>query len=186
MKEKPILFSAPMVKAILRGDKTQTRRIVKSIQKSDQHYGDIEQCDKYPNEFFQWQGGEKGRSFFCPYGDPGDQIWVRETFNYDGLSKSFVYKASWPNGPDGWKPSIHMPRKASRIDLLIKNIRVERLQDISEKDAREEGFPPPNPMDGGCFSAREEFKDIWQTINGHNSWFENPWVWVVEFERIRP
>jgi hypothetical protein len=206
MKERPILFSAPMVNAILEGRKTQTRRIIKPQP-------------EFIGESTAWRWDGKKGSFrgamgthieemniapYCPYGRAGDQLWVRETFGWGKFinGHQFIeYRAS-PETQDTdamgegapWKPSIHMPRSASRIDLLIKNVRVERLQDISEEDSLAEGvvddlkgteFEAP---DGAQYVAGPVtwFAQLWSRINGIQSWRDNPWVWVVEFERAKP
>lgn len=195
MRERPILFSAPMVRAILEGRKTQTRRVVK-----DRH------IDAAPPAcFFQWLREN------CPYGQPGDRLWVRETFalsviDPDGLSPEddpenydVIYRAD-PEQPGGgwadsdgneipapWKPSIHMPRWASRIDLEITAVRVEHLHDITEADARAEGAKPyllPVHPDRESLRHVDGFSQLWQSINGPDSWAANPWVWVVEFQRV--
>lgn len=182
MKERPILFSAPTVRAILAGTKTQTRRVVK-----DRH------IDAAPPAcFFQWLRER------CPYGQPGDRLWVRETWAYgvhaiaaerdeDG---PFVYRA---DGTDQgrlcarWRPSIHMPRSASRILLEITAVRVERLKDITWSDAAKEGIHVPRRArdrvdpEIGCVA---QFRRLWEQINGSGSWDTNPWVWVVEFKRV--
>ena len=189
MKTRPILFSAPMVRAILSGTKTQTRRAVK-----DRH------IDAAPPAcFFQWLRER------CTYGQPGDRLWVRETWQafFDdevpadrprgprhtmGIParpdrKSFVfYRADGP-GPvhrDGyaarWMPSIHMPRKYSRITLEVTGVRVERLQDISHADAMAEGMA----LDDAIY----DYSRLWEQINGTGSWDANPWVWVIEFQRV--
>ena len=144
----------------------------------------------------------------CPYGQPGDRLWVRETFQRFTDDGEILYKAD-PAGFEAmnelkrdeclearWRPSIHMPRWASRILLEITAVRVERLQDISEADARAEGV-----TDGGCLNcgepepcacaqpapdARDSFCRLWQSINGPGSWADNPWVWIVEFKRVQP
>ena len=152
----------------------------------------------------------------CPYGQPGDRLWVRETwqgyrmtsYEYDEWEAmespkdrnddhySPVYKADGKNFPEKWFPSIFMPREFSRIDLLIKDIRVERLQDISEADAIAEGCRPqfdksnPVTMNGiqmmPHISAKEDFQRLWDSINGKkHPWESNPWVWVINFERIK-
>ena len=133
-KERPILFSAPMVRAILDGQKTQTRRVVKPqpvLVNSQSGF-------RFPHmpgkgSFFP---GEAER--FCPYGQPGDHLWVRETWREDGRG-IVTYRATDPETAGRWKPSIHMPRRFSRIDLLIKDIRARRLQEISDRDAIAEG-----------------------------------------------
>lgn len=185
MKERPILFSAPMVRAILNGSKRQTRRVVK------RHNMDHPAIKEYILRL-------------CPYGQPGDQLWVRENF-CKPPNDDYKYRAD--DGFDGWKwkPSIHMPRVASRINLRIDDIRVERLQDITEHDAMREGiiqinissltkgasiptthaYPNHNGA-GFCQDAVHSFETLWQRINGEKSWDENPWVWVIEFQRIKP
>ena len=145
----------------------------------------------------------------CPYGQPGDMLWVREAWrvhkSYDVLNAARVYGAmggdvaycvdylATPRNEDFWgrgRPSIHMPRWASRITLRITDVRVERLQAISEDDARAEGCPYP-PEWAGRFMDRDEtaktwFKSIWNTINGPGAWDANPWVWAISFERVKP
>lgn len=181
MRERPILFSAPMVRAILDGRKTQTRRAVKHTPLLG--YPD-DWCHHVGKRDFEHGVGDFRR--FCAYGQPGDQLWVRETFATDGEG-FFAFRADGETYNDGlpWKPSIHMPRKASRIDLEITGIRVERLQEISYKDTIAEG---PRPCgwgndDGG---VQRNFARLWDEINGPGSWDKNPWVWVIEFRRIRP
>ena len=166
MKERPILFSAPMVRAILSGAKTQTRRIIKPQP--------IDSADD-PIGAYTVDGG---RSWRCPHGRPGDRLWVREAFIHEPADYC-------------WKPSIHMPRWASRITLEITDVRVERLQDISEADAVAEGCEPIRPelvQDGMIVrqgrSAVEEFRLVWEQIHGGGSWEKNPWVWVIKFKKL--
>ncbi|WP_430690033.1 hypothetical protein [Klebsiella quasipneumoniae] len=154
----------------------------------------------------------ENEGYSCPFGAVGDRIWVRETFTghyldddqiqdiKDGRDKASSlceYRADYPDGyqaADGWTPSIHMPRWASRILLEITDVRVERLNAISEEDARAEGI-----IDGGCLNcgepepcgcanpepdATDAFAYLWQSIYGQESWNANPWVWVIEFERV--
>jgi hypothetical protein len=175
MKQTPILFSTPMVQAILEGRKTQTRRVVK-------HELDNRGVRSTNNIFEDWHGKEVK----CPCGQVGDVLWVREAYAphyFDDFSHG--YKANWNdtaaeyvNQPK-WKPSIHMPKEACRIFLKITDIRVERLQDISNSDIRAEGA-----AEFGCTSHRLNFQSLWQSINGQQSWEANPWVWVIEFDRI--
>jgi hypothetical protein len=191
MKERPILFSTPMVRAILDGRKTQTRRLV-----SETHLPFIEDIIK---NLYRWDK----RPF--PYGKKGDKLWVRETFvnlteNNDG--KLFAaYKADFDSqafvGVGGkkckWNPSIFMPRWASRITLEIISVRVERLQEISEQDAIAEGIYLLSG-DGGGYkfaageqeydTAKEAYIELWKSINGADSWSKNPHVWVIEFKKI--
>ena len=179
MKSRPILFSTPMVLAILAGNKTQTRRVVKSPYSNypcvTKH---ITSCE------FDFHHDEGiGQYTASPYGKPSDQLWVRETFVWEGDTKytdmfpigSFFYKADFEEneGPTKWKPSIFMPREASRITLEITDIRVESLKEITEEDAKAEGL-----------SDVSRFREIWFKINSVNSWETNPWVWVIEFKRI--
>lgn len=192
MKTRPILFSTPMVQAIHAGRKTQTRRAIK----------------------FEWCGSAEALmhqatfdpAYKCPYGQPGDRLWVRETWGlmcyHDptdwcadsivGVSESDLrerytleHAANWklPNESSHWRPSIHMPRWASRITLEIVAVRVERLQEITEEDAKAEGVEPYAPDDG---QYRLGFRELWELINGPDSWAMNPWVWVIEFKEVKP
>jgi len=198
MKEHPILFSGEMVRAILEGHKTQTRRVVKNPERLDGLMLAGEEPD------------------WCPYGGPGDRLWVRETWGvgtrpcpHRGWVDGIEYRAdtAYLEGPDllhlrtdveppdtfefdavpdGWRPSIHMPRWACRTVLEVVSVRVERLQEITEEDARAEGFPDP-PGQNRMYPdrARYWFQNLWDSINakrGH-PWDLNPWVWVVEFQK---
>ena len=183
MKERPILFSAPMVRALLAGTKTQTRRIVKA---RDLEWMDVHQGLREPDN------AER-----CPYGQPGDRLWVRETFaRIDGQTRPWIetdYQATYTHGDrlgdtlgikKRWTPSIHMPRHASRITLEITRVRVERLRACNEVDAIAEGAPWAAcgaPQEG---SHKAGFAQLWEQINGHGSWEANPWVWVIEFKAI--
>jgi hypothetical protein len=226
-----------MVRAILAGQKTQTRRIART--------GGVKASGGTLDE--QWvyvrgtrhiilltRNGERVQPPFngiaraCPYGQPGDRLWVREAWAWPGEER-FIYRADewaadlvekWktdPNYPQvKWRPSIHMPRKAGRITLEVTGVRVERLQSISEEDAKAEGaafvdhgkamiplsidggktwgnFPSqnagwsmehPQPSDHCLGSARMAFANLWNKINGPESWDANPWVWVVEFKKL--
>lgn len=183
MKERPILFSSPMVNAILQGKKTQTRRIVKNTALQ---------------LLLSGHTPELVCAEFCPYGLPGDILWVRESWHDhtesikglpDGLggyidTPVYDYKA---NHIDDkwillkWRPSIHMPRAACRIMLEITNIHVEHLHDITENDAVSEGC-----ASGGDWDTAPTviFSNLWKKINGPDSWEENPLVWVIEFKKI--
>ncbi|WP_431274261.1 hypothetical protein ACQ858_19720 [Variovorax ureilyticus] len=192
MKERPILFSAPMVRAILAGTKTQTRRICKPAEAQGLSY--VVDCQDGT-----W-GNEEGDMpvFSCPYGRAGDRLWVRETFaRIDGQTRPWIetdYRATYTHGDrlgdrlginKRWTPSIHMPRHASRINLEVTGVRVERLQDISEADAKAEGVQMPDgtPTPPEFWSYRQEFGRLWEEINGASSWEANPWVWVIEVRR---
>ena len=199
MKERPILFSAPMVRALLAGTKTQTRRIFKPDRMTWDANG------RYTT--YAMRGGELSTTgsgpfkpsswlHYCPYGQPGDRLWVRETFaRIDGQTRPWIetdYQATYTHGDrlgdtlgikKRWTPSIHMPRHASRITLEVTGVRVERLQDISEADAIAEGVRNSLHLPGGRF-ARENFEHLWWTVNGDGSWESNPWVWVIEFKRV--
>lgn len=177
MKERPILFSAPMVRAILEGRKTQTRRVIKPQPESHLDPDSVKGA---------WESGFIDVK--CPYGQPGDRLWVRETFAWlpDGLNADqnhgrYHYRADGDLAVK-WQPSIHMPRIASRITLRIKDVRVERLQDISDADALAEGVDQTNTSIRGY--AAERFKRLWSSINGADSWHSNPWVWVIEFKKV--
>lgn len=200
MKERPILFSAPMVRAVLEGRKTMTRRVAKRLLLG------------LPQAEMNAQ---------CPYGQPGDRLWVRETWahndgwyddtdavawkNWHGERNGrqcatwVDYRATYQQDKDGcdrdwpWRPSIHMPRWASRITLEVTGVRVERLCEITEADARAEGvecFDDTKTFRSYwndfcvCLSAKDSFQTLWAEINGPDSWDANPWVWVVEFRRV--
>ncbi len=166
MKERPIMFSGEMVRAILEGRKTQTRRVWKrpELRKAD------------------WEIGDS--SIACPYGEVGDRLWVRETWCGGQHGMPVHYKASWTEHEYGpaWKPSIHMPRKYSRITLEITGVRVERVQDMSVEDAINEGIGLSSVDPLGSFGQ------LWDSINAKcgYGWGVNPWVWVVEFKRVLP
>lgn len=202
MKERPILFSAPMVRAILSGQKTQTRRAYK-----------VGNGGVWPNP--NDRPGMQQATRNCPYGQPGDRLWVRETFmdllgtgvehrNADGIRQRYAFAAEFHPGSHAdearkdyglkWKPSIHMPREASRITLEVTGVRVERLQHISETDAIAESIEqhktglwlPCREKGKAHIDPRLAYRDLWESINGVGSWDTNPWVWVVRFNRIRP
>ncbi len=254
-KERPIIFSAPMIRAILEGRKTVTRRVVKP----QPEFRDVQGL------FASWafKGGllypnaKNDVLALCPYGQPGDQLWLREAWRpaawRDEGRVAVDYRASpeqnrtpWLDVPEGtwaemwprltdealaaldagrgsirsegdgfrwdrgdspcrWRPSIHMPRWASRITLEVTSVRVERLQDISEDDAIAEGLHRIE-IDSGyrdSYSATPStwaqvveqevaayndptraYRDLWESINGAGSWDANPWVWVINFKRV--
>jgi hypothetical protein len=215
-KERPILFNGAMVRAILAGRKTQTRRAIKP-QPADDIAPHV-----FPNAAVQgWRSSLRHAygattSHFCPFGQPGDRLWVRETW---GLVPSSAYRASVgvdqtvnpaqphdaaiyregfdrASGGIRWRPSIHMPRWASRLTLTITDVRVERLQRISEADARAEGVSLANGLTSGHLSSaevasigdsslRRGYANLWNSLNAARGygWDANPWVWVVSFER---
>ncbi|ELY5242775.1 hypothetical protein SM868_004375 [Yersinia enterocolitica] len=189
MNEKPILFNAEMVNAILSGRKTQTRRIISEktlhlfgVAASAGECHPIELCDQRSQSYYL---------DFCPLGKPGDQLWVREAFAAGLCTEStLAYRATHKTEDleEGWgetikwTPSIHMPRWASRINLLITGVRVERLQDISDADASAEGCKISSMQSGDCLS--DMFARLWKSIYGDESWQASPWVWVIEFERM--
>jgi len=208
MKERPILFSGPMVRAILEGRKTQTRRVVKGAPTNPESY--LLGCHKGTwgiHEDVEKDGGV--HRLKCPYGVPGDRLWVRESFRVSPSRHvpddhgTLTYSADGDSIEfDGSEidmkrlilgkgyPSIHMPRWASRISLEITGFRVERLNDISENDAFCEGTGYRD-IDGTSHHAGGHpsystgaFKSLWESINGPGSWDLNPWVWVVEFKRL--
>lgn len=185
MKGRPILFSAPMVRAILAGTKTQTRRVAKGL------------ALEWLSEGFTPEFVADYQNRLCPYGQPGDRLWVRETWALAFESaviphpEAVIYRADEGNADWGgrWKPSIHMPRWASRITLEIVSVRVERLQDISGTDCLAEGVGAPVGSElsyGSVTDAwnKREYARLWESINGPGSWDANPWVWVVEFKRV--
>lgn len=227
MTERGMIFNAEMVRALLSGRKTQTRRPIKWKQTRFTEIGEREDGSKWP-----WsEDAEHACDFWhpCPFGAVGDRIWVREAYRFpaslDDVSPTGVgemavatgYRKPWAptfyeftcTFSDGWKgfetppkvsdagklrPSIHMPRWASRILLEITDVRVERLNAIGEEDARAEGI-----IDGGCLNcgepepcecanpepdATDAFAYLWQSIYGQESWNANPWVWVIEFKRV--
>lgn len=185
MKERPILFSAPMVRAILEGRKTQTRRVVKPPK-----WSDADEIFFIGNDSIAVPDDDHADYFIaCPYGQPGDRLWVRETFADEAggtrrfLGEHIFYRADdWQPLVDRWTPSIHMPRWASRITLEVTAVSVERLQDISESDCCAEGCGSPITRD----LKKPQFMALWESINGPDSWDANPWVWVVEFKVLNP
>ncbi|HBO4511916.1 TPA: hypothetical protein L4U47_004343 [Pseudomonas aeruginosa] len=196
-RERPILFNDQMVRAILEGRKTVTRRVVKDTGfyaiDAAIHGNDVALRER------------EALSTRCPYGEPGDRLWVRETWglqvrSYGGGAGEFIaYRATNPDAiycrssegreyPVKWKPSIHMRRHSSRILLEITAVRVERLQDISEEQARAEGYPAERECEtgGSGLDAWLWFRSLWGEINGPEAFTANPWVWVIEFKRVTP
>lgn len=200
MNARPILFSAPMVRVILDGCKTMTRRVVKLRAGESAHEGDDGSLHAVANT----TGGDCiERVIQCPYGVPGDLLWVRETWasDVDGCPAGLSYRADHldprgdgPANPMRWRPSIFMPRWASRLTLRIMSVSVERVQEITEEDARAEGAPRSHQGDRPHFSRhpmpndthRLGFVHIWDSINAGRGfgWDTNPWVWVIGFEVV--
>jgi len=231
MTERGMIFNAEMVRAILDGSKTQTRRIMK-VQPDSPDFGllrIVESTARGDVGKYHWSESNacgnhiRSKLFTCPFGSIGDRIWVRETFqgplfDYDQMdayskeSSMFekpefcVYRADGKPAPEyydaddnlqcRWRPSIHMPRWASRITLEITNVGVQRLQSISQNDAAREGLvrlpasgrycinQGDQYFGGASHDAREVFSWLWSSIYGEESWESNPWVWVIEFRRV--
>jgi hypothetical protein len=220
MKQRPILFSKPMVFAIMDDIKTLTRRTqgLETVNiNPDARVGAVNTHENVW-DFVMHDGGSQ-RGIKCPYGKPGDQLWVRESFWAYGkweqrysekkqrmewcfvdmtVERDRLYQYADPTpekfrhrrdiDPAWWpRNSIHMPRKASRIQLEITAIRVERLQDISEADAIAEGvtFEPTHPRHQQHM-GKDAYQRLWESINGDGSWDANPWVWIVEFKVLKP
>lgn len=204
MTERPIPFKPEMVRAVLDGTKTQTRRVVKPLV-ADR----INNCPGFLEDLREVSG---------PYGKPGDRLWVREAWRgyetddalppreirrhtpvYFEATKSFFLGYQFKTGK--LRPGMFMPRWASRITLEVTGVRVERLQEIGENDAMAEGVERVVVGDGWrrycdtalelagvtpCETARCSYESLWESINGPGSWAANPWVWVVEFKRLTP
>lgn len=191
--ERPVIFSGPMVQAILDGRKTQTRRVVKPQPRSVQ--GELKTGGVW---LFDWR-----LNVACPYGKPGDRLWVRETAYRFGETGEVFYRADMMSSFGDkvhnwtiWKPSIHMRRISARIFLEITQIRVERVQEISEEDAIAEGaeYLVQNGLADSAILKyapanyhRAGFAMLWDSINGKRegcAWKDNPWVWAISFKRI--
>ncbi|HHP1348013.1 TPA: morphogenetic protein [Klebsiella michiganensis] len=193
MTERGMIFNTEMVRALIDGRKTQTRRPVK-FPVYDRNMG----CELAGNELAVELAA--GNYLNSAFGKPGHRIWVRETFNgfwvtdeeieeiQEGISKAADlcdYKADYPDNSqpaEGWTPSIHMPRWASRITLEITDVRVERLNSISDGDAIREGCSAADMKSGDCLA--DVFSRLWASIYGSDGWNANPWVWVIEFKRV--
>ena len=215
VKERPIIFNSEMIRAILDGFKTQTRRVIKPQPPEWSEVIGPELChpikvdrhgEEYPGEavygvydnFGEW-------GVRCPYGKPGDRLWVRETHswvtlaenefhqdkcklcrrNKDGYPVHMWYRADDPYIEVPWRPSICMPRWASRINLEVKDIRVKRVQEIRPEDCWDEGIMYRGPgYHIPMLNALDDFSKLWDSINAKRgySWDSNPWVWVVEIE----
>jgi hypothetical protein len=202
LKERPIIFSGPMVRAILEGRKTQTRRVLAKQPTSPAtiftgipEIGSLHQFWAiWPSPTPDENGHHPDDACKFPYGFVGDRLWVRETWQYADHAVTngdpcFVYRATDPDWETmegwSWRSPIHMPRRASRITLEIIGVRVERLQDISEDDAIAElgGKAHPN----GVVNTVGHFQEKWDEINGKSHpWESNPWVWAIEFKKVNP
>ena len=197
VREHPILMSGPMVRATMNGLETETRRVVKPQPHSMCSHA------SYLKEIDRWVFGDNtGRTFKCPYGKPGDRLWVRETFffrpdPYLALYRAFDIDNRLPAlSPDiegfRWKPSIHMPRTAARLFLDVQEIRIEPLQDITDEGIQAEGIvfdkklKAPRIDDNIYPSLRAAWIDLWDSINAKRGypWSSNPWVWVVKYEVV--
>ena len=207
MSERPIIFSAPMVRALLDGRKAQTRRILKPQIVC--HTGPVPAftwgkfSGLYPDDWFGYGNAIDG-ALPCAV---GDRLWVREAHAFMPKTAYALPKAISPADPDMaayyregfdrsgkiiWRPSIHMPRWASRITLEVTEVRVQRLQDISGEDTIAEGIQCPTCEamkysachDSGCFHSLHLFKKLWNSIHGPDAWAANPWVAVISFKRI--
>ena len=224
MKARPILFSAPMVRALLAGTKTQTRRFVKPGPSQSflpdgpaRNYSrtlvDLKTGEQYPDPVVRFGVSDENEDYPCPYGRPGDRLWVREphrfgiawdkskptqippaaTIRYeaDGALRGDIQKIE----PGKARPSLFMRQAFSRLTLEIVEIRLERLQSITEADAKAEGVTPTSRNHTAAavayiFGAKEfeahksAYATLWEEINGAGSWALNPWVWVVTFKRV--
>lgn len=201
MRERPILFGAPMVRALLDGKKTQTRRIVKPQPEP------ATPASWHPPGTHWWPSG-KAKSILttqemaaaCPYGSPGDRLWVKEA--HARVGEEVVYRWDWAICRDvkKWRSPIHMRRADSRITLEVVGVRVQRLHDITEEDAKAEGVEPVryDPEGGDCWTASEAarltphrvaFEYAWNEIHGWTpapAWDANPFVWAISFKRVTP
>ena len=208
MKDRPVLFSGEMVMAILEGRKTQTRRVIKPQPADDLKWmgwvtGTTGKDNKLGAACWldEFPCSTKEHYVKCPYGRPGDRLWVKETW-MPGFDGNVIYAANYVDpsnhggttvlmGVDGkrqlpliWKPSIFMPRWASRITLEIVRVGVERVQDISEEDAKAEGFSTPITLKTNHYPV-VDFRLYWEIINGKKcSWESNLWVWAIEFKKV--
>ncbi|EKJ8515397.1 hypothetical protein PZT66_31340 [Pseudomonas aeruginosa] len=224
-RERPILFNDQMVRAILEGRKTVTRRVMKPQPTPSKDGGHHWPCNVHQSMLHVERELQNGEGCWCglaeaacPFGQPGERLWVREAWTIDLLaaySTEKGYDSEYelryrtddasreihvaPGEPDpylalydsqrgDWRPSIHMPRWASRILLEITAVRIERLQDISDDQAIAEGIDthPTGFYGNGCITAGGAFLELWESINGDGKWAANPWVWVVEFKRVTP
>lgn len=217
MRERPILFQGAMVRAILSGAKTQTRRMLSRQPPAnticlgpwhhpdprDHWYAWTRDDGPDPQDFFNGGKIDPWEPLPCPYGMKGDRLYVRETLKpWTQDPELFAYAADDTRGQgDGmnypvkpgrpYVPSIHLARCWSRILLEVTEVRVERLQSISEQDSVAEGISPSDFIDGDptrpvSGTPRDQYRELWDSINGEGSWDANPWVWAVSFRRVTP
>lgn len=209
MKLRPILFQDDMVRSILAGTKHQTRRLLKP--QPGRHWDGVKAVcqwycptkvkpdgDQYPGkEVFGFANEDEG--FVCKHGGPGDRLFVRESHSYDETGK-IIFRSTTPDelvDSFKWKPSIYHPKELSRITLELTEVRAERLQEITEADALDEGIiEAPTDSTGGRMTAVQQYRNLWDSINGkprntrsHHmhpvwTWDTNPWVWVESFKVI--
>ncbi|HCF3505378.1 TPA: hypothetical protein NIC68_003465 [Pseudomonas aeruginosa] len=213
-RERPILFNDQMVRAILEGRKTVTRRVMKPQPMPSKSGGHHWPCKVHQSMLHVERELQNGDGCWCglaeaacPYGQPGDRLWVREAWAADAQVDA-IAPSDLSQGEPIWypadlsvrqtgcpmiskgrvRPSIHMPRWACRILLEITAVRVERLQDISNDQAIAEGIDthPMGFYGNGCITAGGAFLELWESINGDGRWADNPWVWVIEFKRVAP
>lgn len=205
MKEIPILFSTMMVQANLEDRKGMTRRSMKNqfTLEDDEYWKLYVDAKGALHAIAHWKSNDlpvfPAKSLKCPYGKPGDMLWVRESWQWiEGFGGSgiYVFKTDNNTNVERWRPSIHMPKEAARIWLEVTNVRIERLQDISEEDAIAEGVKKRPGSDSSTrfdyrhypyehsynVDAKVSFRTLWQSINGDDSWVANPWVWVISYK----
>jgi hypothetical protein len=180
MADRPIIFSGPMVRALIKGRKTQTRRALKG--KSG-----VLAARSVMRQGLHWMGLEYDRAWplRLPYA-PGDRLWVREAIDKVSEPGNVFYRADYEAEygeapPRGWRPSIHMPRWASRLTLAVTDVRVQRLQEISEADARAEGVDISQQAQWGGLTHRFPFECLWNSLHGPDAWDANPWVCALTF-----
>ena len=186
MKEHPIIFNGDMVRAILAGRKTQTRRVIKPQPDELRYSGMVDN-----RQFARfWTPGEHENTSTitdvrCPYGVPGNHLWVRETWAIEGQYRDdtgYCYRADGDKAGVRWRSPRYMPRVVSRITLKITGVRVERVQDIAQRDAIAEGIESGE----STWTPIYEFRKLWDSINANRgyAWDTNPWVWVIEFAKL--
>jgi len=200
MKESGILFTPENHRLILSGAKVQTRRVIKPQPMTGQIWGDVEESEDYPYEWFQWfNGGEKSPTFTCPHGIPGNKLYIKEgviiskAFNPPALSGYYMDGCRVEYPEQKRLTAMFMPKRFARTWLEITDVRVERVQDISEEDAKAEGAIPIYPHDGimypdeplSEYHYRRGFQKLWDSINkAKHPWSSNPWCWCIGFRKI--